>query len=115
MRDAMGNLHFSSFDASGHLDKAWRAVSDGAGGASTLYSAFRYDALGRQIAVIAPASTAEVSGSDIVTVSPAQAGSITTSLVHNGFGEPVRRGTWSTGWAKPARPASSRSGTPTAA
>ncbi|AXW18982.1 hypothetical protein CJO85_07415 [Ralstonia solanacearum] len=95
--DANGHSVYMSYDASGHLAKTWQTVTGNDGVDRTLYTAFQYDALGQQTAIITPASTSVVSGGNIVTESQQQAGSVTTGMAYNAFGEMVAQGTFATG------------------
>ncbi|MHA6823018.1 LysM peptidoglycan-binding domain-containing protein [Ralstonia pseudosolanacearum] len=95
--DANGHSVYMSYDASGHLAKTWQTVTGNDGVDRTLYTAFQYDALGQQTAIITPASTSVVSGGNIVTQSQQQAGSVTTGTAYNAFGEMVAQGTFTTG------------------
>ena len=95
--DANGHSVYMSYDASGHLAKTWQTVTGNDGAGHTLYTAFQYDALGRQTAIITPASTSVVSGGNIVTESQQQAGSVTTGMAYNAFGEVIAQGTFTTG------------------
>ncbi|MFV8603981.1 LysM peptidoglycan-binding domain-containing protein [Ralstonia pseudosolanacearum] len=95
--DANGHGVYMSYDASGHLAKTWQTVTGNDGVDRTLYTAFQYDALGQQTAIITPASTSVVSGGNIVTQSQQQAGSVTTGMAYNAFGEMVAQGTFTTG------------------
>nr|WP_282581100.1 LysM peptidoglycan-binding domain-containing protein [Ralstonia insidiosa] len=91
--DAGGNNHYYSYDALGHLAKQWMGVTGNDGVTHTLFSAFQYDALGRQTDIITPASTSVVSNGTIETVSQQLVGVIHTRMAYNGFGEMVLRGT----------------------
>lgn len=96
--DANGVLHYLSYDAEGRVAKTWQDVYDNSTGQDhVLYTIFEYDALGRQTAVVTPASTSVVNGGEIVTESQSQAGSLSTGMVWNAFGELVQRGTYATG------------------
>ena len=95
--DANGHSVYMSYDASGHLAKTWQTVTGNDGVGHTLYTAFQYDALGQQTAIITPASTSVVSGGGIVTESQQQAGSVTTGMAYNAFGEVIAQGTFATG------------------
>ncbi|WP_155520906.1 LysM peptidoglycan-binding domain-containing protein [Ralstonia solanacearum] len=95
--DANGHSVYMSYDASGHLAKTWQTVTGNDGVDRTLYTAFQYDALGQQTAIITPASTSVVSGGNIVMQSQQQAGSVTTGMAYNAFGEMVAQGTFATG------------------
>ncbi|MGN8064570.1 LysM peptidoglycan-binding domain-containing protein [Ralstonia sp. 22111] len=95
--DANGHSVYMSYDASGHLAKTWQTITGNDGVGHTLYTAFQYDALGQQTAIITPASTSVVNGGNIVTESQQQAGSVTTGMAYNAFGEVVAQGTFTTG------------------
>ncbi|MGD7134360.1 hypothetical protein ACQCSP_22620, partial [Ralstonia pseudosolanacearum] len=95
--DANGHSVYMSYDAAGHLAKTWQTVTGNDGVDRTLYTAFQYDALGQQTAIITPASTSVVSGGNILTQSQQQAGSVTTGMAYNAFGEMVAQGTFATG------------------
>jgi YD repeat-containing protein len=89
--DANGAAHYMSYDAAGHLAKSWQTVYSIYGEAQVLYTEFQYDGLGRQIAIITPASTSYVSQGNLQTESQSQAGSTTTYMGWNAFGEMVER------------------------
>ncbi|KHK58654.1 hypothetical protein PI87_02585 [Ralstonia sp. A12] len=93
--DAGGNNHYYSYDAFGHLAKQWMGVTGNDGVTHTLFSAFQYDALGRQTDIITPASTSVVADGTIETISQQAAGVIHTRMAYNGFGEMILRGTGS--------------------
>ncbi|XHO04458.1 hypothetical protein ACEQUB_01341 [Ralstonia syzygii] len=95
--DANSHGVYMSYDAAGHLAKTWQTVTGNDGVDRTLYTAFQYDALGQQTAIITPGSTSVVSGGKIVTQSQQQAGSVTTGMAYNAFGEVVAQGTFTTG------------------
>ncbi|MET3448207.1 LysM peptidoglycan-binding domain-containing protein [Ralstonia sp. 1138] len=97
--DANGHSAFMSYDVAGHLAKSWQVVTGNDGIGHTLYTAFQYDALGRQTAIITPGSSSVVSGASIVNESQQQAGSVTTGMTYNAFGEMVGRGSFATGSA----------------
>lgn len=90
--DAQGVSHYSAYDAFGHVAKEWQGVKDAAQSVSTLFRIYQYDKLGHQTAIIDPASTSRVSGGTVTTVTQAVAGTTTTALEYNGFGELVRKG-----------------------
>jgi len=90
--DAGGYNHYRSYDARGHVAKEWQGVADSANVTSTLFRVYQYDKLGQQTAIIDPASTTKVSGTTITTVTQAAAGTTTTALEYNGFGELTRKG-----------------------
>ncbi|WP_005034643.1 Ig-like domain repeat protein [Holophaga foetida] len=87
--DGEGVKRFASFDAAGRMVKTWQAVSG-----STFYTAFEYDALGRQVGILTPGTNSVSNGTAIV----AQAAStIKTELAYNAFGEVVGRGSYTYG------------------
>lgn len=93
--DAEGYEHFMSYDAHGQLVKQWQGVAgNGEEGTHTLYTLFKYDALGRQTDIVTPGTNSVVSGGSVVTIDQAVAGVVHTSLVYNAFGEVVERGTY---------------------
>lgn len=63
----------------------------------TLFTAYRYDALGRQTAVITPGTNSVVSGGSISVIAQQQAAAVTNAVVYNAFGEIVQRGEFATG------------------
>ncbi|WP_419688228.1 Ig-like domain repeat protein [Burkholderia theae] len=97
--DADGNSHFMSYNAAGQLAKDWQSVQGIDGVVHTIYTVYQYDALGRQTAIITPNSDSVVSGGGIAIESQAQAGSLTTSMVFDSFGDMVQRGSYATGGA----------------
>jgi len=97
MTDANGNNHYMSYDVFGHLAKQWMGVTGNDGVTHTLFTAFQYDALGRQTDIITPASTSVVRDGTIETISQQEAGVVHTRMAYNGFGEMILRGTGSGG------------------
>lgn len=95
--DADGNNHYMSYDVFGHLAKQWMGVTGNDGVTHTLFTAFQYDALGRQTDIITPASTSVVRDGTIETISQQEAGVVHTRMAYNGFGEMILRGTGSGG------------------
>lgn len=95
--DADGNNHYMSYDVFGHLAKQWMGVTGNDGVTHTLFTAFQYDALGRQTDIITPASTSVVRDGTIKTISQQEAGVVHTRMAYNGFGEMILRGTGSGG------------------
>jgi YD repeat-containing protein len=95
--DADGNSQFMSYTAAGQLAKDWQSVRGNDGVVHTLYTVYQYDALGRQTAIITPNSNSIVSGGAIATESQTQAGSLTTAMVYDAFGEMIQRGSYVTG------------------
>ena len=92
--DANGVNHFMSYDAAGHLAKQWQGISGNDGITHTSFTVFQYDALGNQTDIFAPASTSVVSGNTIINISQQAAGLVRTQMVYNGFGDMVKRGTY---------------------
>ncbi|MGC3997735.1 MAG: calcium-binding protein [Anaeromyxobacter sp.] len=96
--DAEGYLHQQSFDAAGRLVKQWQSVTtvdaEGAPVQRTLYTAFEYDALGRQIAIRTPGAGTAVAGGTIAAAVP---GVFTVAMAYNAFGELIRRGSFEPG------------------
>jgi YD repeat-containing protein len=111
--DALGQSHFLSYDAAGHLAKQWQGVRvhdvrdpDGPGLLRTLAIAFEYDALGRQTAIVTPGSGSEVVRQELIGietgevvvvrniegVAPDHTGVVLTAMRYNAFGELVGRG-----------------------
>lgn len=84
--DAENIEHHMSYDAHGQLAKQWQAVN-GDGTTRTLFTAFRYDALGRATDVITPASRSLIAGVDV-------GGLVHNRAVYNAFGEVTQRGTY---------------------
>ncbi len=118
MTDANGVSRFMSYDAAGRVAKQWQGVTSDDGYADgafvhTLFTVFQYDVLGRQTAIITPASASvllDVDGADdgnlgddnieiIGIIAQEAAGTVTTSIAYNAFGEMVQRGTAATGAA----------------
>jgi YD repeat-containing protein len=119
MTDANGASRFMSYDEGGRLAKQWQGITsdDGfTGGAfvHTLFTVFQYDALGRQTAVVTPAATSvvrddaavddatlnhELMDDRIEIVLQGVAGTVTTSMAYNAFGEMVERATAPSGAA----------------
>ena len=100
--DALGFRHYMSYDAAGRLVKAWQGVTGNDEVAHTLFAVFQYDALGRQTAVITPASTSVLvvpnpNVATIETVTQEAAGTITMDVRYNAFGDLVQRSTSHTG------------------
>ncbi|MDN6886457.1 hypothetical protein QMO14_22970, partial [Variovorax sp. CAN2819] len=89
--DANGVNRYSSYDAQGHVAKEWQLVTDGNGVSSTMFRAYQYDKLGQQTHIFDPASTSQLNGSSITTVSQAQAGLTDTAIAYNAFGEVTRK------------------------
>jgi YD repeat-containing protein len=109
-RDAAGFDHLMSYDAAGHLAKEWQTVDlhrisvDSETGATTdtvtyttLFTAYEYDKLGRLIGVITPGSTSVLSGGTVSPISDAAAGTVTTTVNYNAFGEATQKYTVKTG------------------
>jgi len=84
-QDAAGVVHHQSFDARGNLAKSWQRVTAADGiSQRTLWQAWRYDALGRQSAMLSARD---------------DGGAIIAGTRYNAFGEIVRQGTderWAT-------------------
>ncbi|AYM96375.1 LysM peptidoglycan-binding domain-containing protein [Acidovorax sp. 1608163] len=80
--DAMNNSRFFSYDAAGRLAKEWQTVTvknaNGSSGQETLWTAYAYDNLGRQISQTKPVQRS-------MDTSVQLAGK--TSFVYNAFGE----------------------------
>lgn len=91
--DAAGVNHYTSYDAKGNVRKQWLGVTGNDGAMHTQFSVYQYDALGRRIATITPASTTQLSGTTISVVSQATAGLVQEQSEYNAFGEMVRQGT----------------------
>ncbi|WP_418124768.1 deaminase domain-containing protein [Variovorax sp. 160MFSha2.1] len=89
--DANGVNRYSSYDAQGHVAKEWQLVTDGNGVSSTMFRVYQYDKLGQQTHIFDPASTSQLNGSTITTVSQAQAGLVDTAVTYNAFGEVTRK------------------------
>ncbi|MBK6006911.1 LysM peptidoglycan-binding domain-containing protein [Ramlibacter ginsenosidimutans] len=93
--DAIGNSQYSSYDAYAHLAKQWQGVTGNDGITHTAFELDLYDKLGRLVETRTPASTslsADAAG-NIVTVSQAQAGVVSTVIEYDGFGDITRKGT----------------------
>ena len=91
--DANGVNHYASYDGNGNLRKQWQAVTGNDGVVHTLFTVYKYDALGRRVNTITPASTSQVSGTGIASVTLATAGLVQEQIEYNAFGEMVRQGT----------------------
>ncbi|QOK94573.1 LysM peptidoglycan-binding domain-containing protein (plasmid) [Ralstonia pseudosolanacearum] len=92
--DANRNNHYFSYDALGHIAKQWMGVTGNDGITHTLFTAFEYDPLGRQVDVITPASISQIDWdkTDVGLASPGSVGTVHTSVVYNAFGEVILRG-----------------------
>lgn len=95
--DALGIQHYMSYDARGNLVKQWQGVAGNDGVTHTLYTAFEYDKLGRQVDVVTPGTNSVISGNNITTINQAAAGVVHNRSVYNAYGEVVQRGTYANG------------------
>lgn len=91
--NANGASDYTSYDAYGHVAKRWQGVTGNDGVTRTAFEQHFYDKLGQLVESRTPASTSVYTeGSGIGTVTQAQAGTISTALEYNAFGEVTRKG-----------------------
>jgi YD repeat-containing protein len=60
--DANGNSRFASYDAFGRVAKQWQPITGNNGAVQNAFKVFTYDKLGRQTAVLEPASVTNLIG-----------------------------------------------------
>jgi YD repeat-containing protein len=95
VEDANGGVQKMSYDEHGRLAKAWQVVYSPNAYASQqlLYTAFEYDALGRQTRIITPGSNSVLSETIYDRDEP-YVDAVVIGVAWNAFGEMVARGTY---------------------
>lgn len=84
---------YQSYDARGQVSRQWQTVTGGDGSTQTLFTGYKYDALGRQSHVYTPVGVSGLSTSSAALAAQQAAGVVDQDVEYNAFGEVVSRGT----------------------